>query len=133
MPLVIPKGYEVMDDGRVISFKRRPRELRQYINGSGYGYPSVFLHDGKGGRKHYAVYRLVAARFLGPKPFPGAVIMHLDGDRMNSRADNLAWGTQSENVRHSYAQFWDRRREEDQRREFGIAPPKRLPEWPRAA
>lgn len=115
--LVIPAGYEVTDCGRVVSFVRgAPRELRQYVNGSGYGYPSVFLVFPNKPRKHYAVYRLVAAVYLPRRPFADAVPMHLDGDRMNSRASNLAWGTQSQNVRHAYAQFWDRRSAEDMRK-----------------
>lgn len=131
--VVIPEGYQVTRDGRVISFKRAtPRELRQFDNGSGYGYPSVWVYQ-EGRRKHYAVYRLVAAVYLPPRPFPEAVLMHRDGNRANSHADNLRWGTQAENIQHSYAGFWDRRRDDDQRREFGSAPPARLPSWPRSA
>ena len=127
--IVIPDGYQIMRDGRVVSFRRGPpRELRQHLNGSGYGYPAVYLYTrGRRARKFYAVYRLVAAVYLPAKPFAEAVIMHLDADRMNSHADNLRWGTQAENIQHSYAGFWDRRREEDERRDFGYAAPRTPP------
>jgi hypothetical protein len=38
------------------------------------------------------VNSLVAAAFHGPRP-PGLQCRHLDGNRVNNRADNLAWGT----------------------------------------
>lgn len=46
----------------------------------------------------YKVARLVAEAFHGPAPFDRAVVMHLDENAANNRADNLAWGTQRENL-----------------------------------
>jgi hypothetical protein len=51
-----------------------------------------------------AVHRLVARAFHG-EPVPLAnVVRHLNGDHLDNRVENLAWGTQSENnydqVRH---------------------------------
>lgn len=48
--------------------------------------------------KNYRVHRLVCEAFHGPAPFEGAVVMHLDEDNQNNRADNLKWGTQKENL-----------------------------------
>lgn len=48
--------------------------------------------------KTYKVHRLVCEAFNGPPPFQGAVCMHLDEDYRNNRPDNLAWGTQKENL-----------------------------------
>jgi len=48
--------------------------------------------------KTYKVARLVAEAFHGTAPFDGAVVMHLDENAANNRADNLAWGTQRENL-----------------------------------
>ena len=45
----------------------------------------------------YKVARLVAEAFHGSPPFEGAVVMHLDENSANNRADNLRWGTKSEN------------------------------------
>lgn len=94
----IPPEYEITRDGRVISHKgAKPLEMRQHINGSGYGYPSVYLwRDGK--RWHVSVYRLVAAVHLPPRPSPAHELRHLDGNNQNSHADNLAWGTHAENM-----------------------------------
>lgn len=44
------------------------------------------------------VHQLVCEAFHGPKPFPGAVVLHLDEDAHNNRPENLRWGTQKENL-----------------------------------
>lgn len=48
--------------------------------------------------KTYRVHRLVCEAFSGSAPFPNAVVMHLDENSLNNRADNLQWGTQRENL-----------------------------------
>ena len=44
------------------------------------------------------VHRLVCEAFHGPPPFDRAVVIHLDENALNNRADNLKWGTQKENL-----------------------------------
>jgi hypothetical protein len=44
-----------------------------------------------------SVHELVAAAFIGPKP-AGLQICHNDGDSFNNCADNLRYGTPSENM-----------------------------------
>jgi len=61
------------------------------------GYLGVDLRDGIGGSRRTYVHILVAEAFLGSKPFPGAVVRHLDGIVGNNTAKNLAWGTHLEN------------------------------------
>lgn len=48
--------------------------------------------------KNYRIHRMVCEAFAGAAPFPGAVVMHLDENAENNRAENLAWGTQKENM-----------------------------------
>jgi len=55
----------------------------------------IFQYKGK----TYKVHRLVCEAFNGP-PFEGAVCMHLDSDYKNNKPENLAWGTQKENLNH---------------------------------
>jgi hypothetical protein len=50
------------------------------------------------GDRTFKVARMVAEAFHGPPPFDGAVVMHLDENAANNRADNLSWGTQKENL-----------------------------------
>lgn len=55
-----------------------------------------------GGRQSlYLVARLVAKAFIGPPPFEGAEVRHLNGNSLDDRAENLAWGTHSENMADS--------------------------------
>ena len=48
--------------------------------------------------KTYKVARLICEAFHGPAPEDRPVCMHLDENAANNRADNLAWGTQKENL-----------------------------------
>ena len=74
------------------------------------GYPTVRLsHDGRSVGVN--VHRLVANAFLGPRP-DGLETRHLDGNQMNCRANNLAYGTHQENgedkVRHGTSSAGER-------------------------
>ncbi|MFV1484510.1 MULTISPECIES: HNH endonuclease signature motif containing protein [unclassified Phaeobacter] len=48
--------------------------------------------------KTFKVHRLVCEAFHGPSPSEKSVVMHLDENPANNRPDNLAWGTQKENL-----------------------------------
>lgn len=43
------------------------------------------------------MHQLVAEAFLGPRPFPGAVVLHWDDDGFNNHLGNLRWGSETEN------------------------------------
>lgn len=47
------------------------------------------------------VHQLVARTFHGPHP-KGQEVRHLDGNPRNNRADNLAYGTRTENILDVY-------------------------------
>ncbi|MCU1680914.1 MAG: hypothetical protein JWQ81_1653 [Amycolatopsis sp.] len=95
--------YEVSDIGRVRSLerigtfgRRWPSVLRRtHINVT--GYRALPLYRGDGGASH-RIHRLVCEAFHGT-PLPGQVVRHLDGDCLNNCAENLTWGTFSENSR----------------------------------
>jgi hypothetical protein len=57
-----------------------------------------FMFTFKG--KNYKVAVVVCEAFHGkaPHPYPMSVCMHLDENSRNNRADNLAWGSQKENL-----------------------------------
>jgi hypothetical protein len=61
------------------------------------GYHSVTLYTEGQSRKH-RVHRLIASTFL-PEPTEGQEVCHNDGNKLNNAADNLRWGTRSDNVR----------------------------------
>jgi hypothetical protein len=95
--------YWVSSLGRVRSFATNRtvgRLLVPHVRAR--NYPTVNLYWGRKRSNQY-VHQLVAHAFLGPRP-DGAEVRHLDGGRFNNRADNLAYGSKSENaldaVRH---------------------------------
>lgn len=66
------------------------------------GEPTIGQWDGTrylyGYKGHtFKAHRLVCEAFNGP-PKEGDVCMHLDEDSRNNRPQNLAWGTQKENL-----------------------------------
>ena len=48
--------------------------------------------------KCYKMHRLVCSAFHGPRPFEGAIVIHLDENALNNKPENLKWGTQKENL-----------------------------------
>ena len=93
------KGYFVSREGRVFSatgWRGLPlRELAPIPNGK--GYLKVRLVVG-GRRISVPVHRLVAEAFVGTRPSPFHEVRHLDGNRLNNAASNLAWGTRRDNA-----------------------------------
>jgi hypothetical protein len=49
-------------------------------------------------KKNYKVHKLVCEAFHGPKPFPEAIVLHIDEDYTNNHYTNLKWGTHKENA-----------------------------------
>ena len=95
-------GYRVSSDGRVEScWTRRGRlcvpvetwlPLKPILRN---GYPTVNL--ARGGKKTACkIHRLVLEAFVGPCP-EGMLACHNDGDRANSRVENLRWDTPKAN------------------------------------
>lgn len=89
-------NYQISDDGQVYSRPRRHTKggLRR-IRVNKHGYLSVTLvTDGR--QETHEVHRLVARAFLGERP-AGQEVRHIDGDKLNCRLTNLAYGTSREN------------------------------------
>lgn len=91
--------YQVSDLGRVLSTRPRrgyrgPTVLRQTLGPN--GYRAVTLYSAPQVQSQRSVHSLVAQAFVGRRP-EGMEVRHLDGDRMNNRASNLAYGTKSDN------------------------------------
>ena len=98
LPVVGYEGmYEVSDQGRVRSFKRRPEGVILRPTRAGFsGHQTVCLR--KGGRTYTGyIHRLMMRAFVGPPPERSTVVRHLDGDVDNNVLENLAYGTHSEN------------------------------------
>lgn len=98
-------GYEVSNIGRVRSWRTRgnsklpasePRVIKPSLRKRD-GYVYINLRSGFGGKMSPCkVHHLVLAAFSGPK-LDGYVARHMNGERSDNRAENLAWGTYRDN------------------------------------
>jgi hypothetical protein len=89
-------GFIACSDGYLLG----PRTQR-IPNVDKYGYERVSAHrrgssDGQWQTYSLPVHVAVALAFHGPRP-EGTQVRHVDGHQQNNRADNLAYGTPSEN------------------------------------
>jgi hypothetical protein len=96
--------YEVSSEGRI---RRIPYEAPMPRGGvrtyGGQEWKGVWEKNQKRriiifNRKTYKLHRLVCEAFHGPSPFHKAVVMHLNENSDDNRPENLAWGTQKENM-----------------------------------
>lgn len=102
--------YQVSNLGRVksLNFQNtgKPKLRKIYVNMSLHGmipYLQVDLAK-KGERKGMKVHLLVCTAFHGPKPTEingdaRVEAMHLNGNSLDNRAENLAWGSHYENCK----------------------------------
>lgn len=97
-------GYEVSDHGNVRCWNNQngcgskvatPRllKLTKFV---GRDYYKVAISN-KDGRRDRRVHQLVLEAFVGPRPSPNHVVMHLDDNGLNNHVSNLKWGTNQEN------------------------------------
>lgn len=98
-PIRDAPGYVVTVDGDVLSTA---------TNWRGYGVRRLTPIEGRSGylkvrltvdgrRINRMVHRIVAEAYLSPRPV-GAQVRHLDGDKLNNSATNLAWGSALDNA-----------------------------------
>ena len=100
--------FQISNLGRVRGLKhhpnlgRRPVPIRKTrIGRDGYEhFVSSIIVDGNRRSVHLRVHRLVATAFH-PNPENLPIVHHKDSNRLNNRAGNLEWATQSQNVRHA--------------------------------
>lgn len=95
--------YIISSEGRVMHIPRQVKMHRgglEWVGGlitTGVKNPDGRIQLQYRGKTH-KLHQLVCETFHGPKPFPGAVVMHLNDDPSDNRAANLKWGTQKENL-----------------------------------
>ncbi len=101
--------YQASDQGRIRSLTRRITQIGRWgtpftriIKGrvlrpgqyTKTGHVSVVLFNGSNGSP---VHQLVARTFLGPQP-PNTDVRHLNGNPKDNRAENLAYGSRTDNI-----------------------------------
>jgi hypothetical protein len=106
-------SYEVSDMGHVRSFRlpggnaelrrSKPRALAGSINPqSGYHFTALANDDDPAHPWSVKIGTLVLLAFVGPRP-QGAIIRHLNGNKLDNRLENLRYGTPKENAQDALA------------------------------
>ncbi len=102
--------YSVSDVGRVRYDQDRPSRrysvragamVPQHVDDDGYFFVSLSRVGERTGRVTRRVNRLVAEAFLGPSPFDGAEVDHVNHRRSDNAATNLEWVTCKENIQRA--------------------------------
>ncbi len=98
--------YQASSLGRIRSFFNLGRNLKSRVSDSAvrimspatgkFGYRYLSLYIAPMTKKGNLVHSLIAETFLGPRP-TGYDIRHIDGNKANNAASNLAYGTRIEN------------------------------------
>lgn len=97
LPVVGHDGYEVSSFGRIASIRNRERFIRKPNSATVYLSMSFKKRPEDKGQTSRNIHSVVAETFIGPRP-DGMVVRHIDGNRYNNAASNLAYGTPNENV-----------------------------------
>jgi hypothetical protein len=93
--------YAPLPNGGYRTYLPEPRfgQVSRATKTASHEYRLVMLwRRGENRQSPRKVHQLVCEAFHGPKPFPTAVVIHLDEDAHNNRPENLKWGTQKENL-----------------------------------
>jgi len=90
------EDYEISNYGNVRSLKYgKIKDIKKCLRGK---YLRVTL-----GNKNFTVHRLVGLYFVYGY-FEGAILNHLDGNKLNNYYKNFEWCTHSQNLKHA----WDK-------------------------
>lgn len=91
--------YAACDDGYIVNVETG-NVLKPHIHPRT-GYANVWLHRDGEKQRTFTVHSLIARAFCH-KEHDGQEVNHIDGNKLNNRADNLEWVDHSENLRHAY-------------------------------
>lgn len=95
-------AYSVSNTGRVKPnvISRYSKNKTEFMTGclSPRGYLHVSLTGTGSQQRSCFIHRMVALAFLGPPPFPSAIVCHNNSCKTDNRAENLRWGTHKSNA-----------------------------------
>ena len=91
--------YTVSSEGDIYSYAKSAKGRQISGHALASGYMAVGIYDDNGVSHTKLIHRIVCSAFHGDPPTPEHTdVRHLDGNKKNNCASNLAWGTRSENM-----------------------------------
>lgn len=100
--ILLAPRYAPLPNGGFRAYMPDPRygQISKAKKGAAHEYRLIMVRRDEAAARQAPrkVHQLVCEAFHGPKPFPEAVVLHLDEDALNNRPENLRWGTQKENL-----------------------------------
>lgn len=100
-PCNLYENYLISNFGNIKHIKRNKNLKYSLSNYKGNGYPQVKIYLGSK-LTCVKIHKLVMLSFKLEEHFDGAVVNHIDGNKLNNNLDNLEWCTASENQKHAY-------------------------------
>jgi len=109
-PSISYPGVLASSFGRILLPQREARmpagNIRTYAPKPTYGYVTASSKTAKHtymglANRFYGnmkIHRIICEAFHGPRPFEGAVVIHIDENGQNNVATNLKWGPQKDNL-----------------------------------
>lgn len=91
----LPESQSFMPHGGIRKYKTK------WVKGVKRKASKTALHEYYGilyKGKNYKIHRLICIAFHGEPPFEKAVVIHINENTLDNRAENLKWGTQKENL-----------------------------------
>ena len=92
-------GYWATEVGEIVSTRDGERVIKPRPDGKGYLMVTLTVRGPEGRKRHrFPVHRLVCLAFHGLPPEGRTHTRHLNGQPMDNRANNLAWGSPKQNT-----------------------------------
>ena len=110
---LLPPRHAPMPSGGYRLYQPKPRhgEVGRAKAGALHTYLIAMVYrtgEDAGRQRPRKVHQLVCEAFHGPRPFDGAVVIHINEDAHDNRPENLRWGTQKENLNMPKILAWKR-------------------------
>lgn len=100
--ILLPPRYAPLTNGGFRAYFPKPRygQVSRAHQQANHDYRIIMVRrdEAAANQSPRKVHQLVCEAFHGLRPFPKAVVIHLNEDAHDNRPENLKWGTQKENL-----------------------------------